>query len=60
MSDALRQLMADEAADLGAEAAVLRDDAMRTSNPLEAIIFSAAASRCEHEARELEARTRPQ
>jgi hypothetical protein len=52
--------MADEAADLGAEAAVLRDDAMRTSNPLEAIVLRAAASRCEQEARDLEARTRPQ
>lgn len=59
MSDALTQLMVEEASDLGDEAAVLRDDARRTRDPVEAICFTVAAQRCEDEARELEARARP-
>ena len=59
MTDTYRQLMADEADDLGVEAAVLRDDARRASDPLKAISLTVAARRCEQEARELEARLRP-
>ena len=59
MSDALTQLMEEEASDLGDEAAVLRDDADRARDPVKAICFAVAAQRCEDEARELEARARP-
>jgi hypothetical protein len=58
MTDAIRQILADEAAALNAEAAVLRDDAMSASNPLEAISLSVTARRCEQRARDLQARTR--
>ena len=59
MAEALRQILADEAVALKAEADLLRDDARRTADPLEAISLSVSARRCENRAHDLAARARP-